>query len=81
MGANTHPTTRVETDDDQIRGERLKNDLQALDSVESARLDVIAPSGVVFETGNRGLTQEIISVLHDHEARLRPEHDPWEAFV
>jgi hypothetical protein len=82
MGANSHPTTRVETLEEGVRYERLKNDLAMCDCITGVRDSMLA--GLVVETTQRGFESDALAVLAEHGARIgenKARDDPWEVFL
>jgi hypothetical protein len=77
MGANTHPTTRPETDDMETKRERLKTDLNSVESVTNVRNAVIGQNTIVFETKTGDIVADVLRVLADHDAFL-PAEQPAE---
>lgn len=82
MGASNHPTTRVETDDEDVRYNRLKADLAECDGIENVRESMLA--GLVVETDERGFDTDALGVLNEHGARIGTNKgldDPFEVFL
>lgn len=82
MGADNHSTTRVETDDESVRRERLKSDLATCDCIISVRDSMLA--GIVVETNQRGFESDALRVLTEHNARIGAKKlrtGPWEVFL
>ena len=82
MGADNHPTTRVETESKDVRETRLMNDLAGCECVENVRKSMLA--GLVVETNGRGFETDALRVLADHGARVgenKDRGDPWEVFL
>lgn len=82
MGANNHSTTRVATDDNDVRRERLKNDLAMCDCITGVRESMLA--GIVVETADRGFEPDALGVLAEHGARIgkyKSRDDPFEVFL
>lgn len=74
MGANTHPTTRVDTDDTNVLAMRLKNDLSGVKNVDSVRIRELNHRDghkVEIELENpASLNPEVMRVLANHGVNL-----------